>query len=136
MNTENSPNDLGEFLRARRSELEPTQSGLPNDAGRTCRVAGLRREEVAMLAGISVDYCTRLEQGVCHRWQIVSCAESPDQAIIGLTAAPGSATDEALNRLTAGIFPRNAKRPMQCTGRFEGETSVDRFQNQPGYLVW
>ncbi|WP_218277864.1 helix-turn-helix domain-containing protein [Pseudomonas sp. HMWF021] len=63
MNTQTSPNDLGEFLRARRSELDPTQVGLPADAGRARRVAGLRREEVAMLAGISVDYYTRLEQG-------------------------------------------------------------------------
>jgi len=63
MNTHTSPNDLGEFLRARRSELDPTQVGLPADAGRARRVAGLRREEVAMLAGISVDYYTRLEQG-------------------------------------------------------------------------
>ncbi|MFJ2479240.1 helix-turn-helix domain-containing protein [Pseudomonas sp. NPDC087598] len=63
MTIEKSPNDLGEFLRARRSELDPTQVGLPADTGRARRVAGLRREEVAMLAGISVDYYTRLEQG-------------------------------------------------------------------------
>jgi transcriptional regulator with XRE-family HTH domain len=53
---------LGEFLRARRSERQPEDAGLPR-AVRPRRVAGLRREEVAQLASISADYYTRLEQG-------------------------------------------------------------------------
>ena len=55
-------NELGEFLKARRAELCPSDVGLP-DFGRLRRVKGLRREEVAQLASISVDYYTRLEQG-------------------------------------------------------------------------
>jgi transcriptional regulator with XRE-family HTH domain len=54
--------ELGEFLKARRAELSPRAVGLP-DADRRRRVAGLRREEVAVLAAISTDYYTRLEQG-------------------------------------------------------------------------
>src|SRR5437773_11328926 len=54
--------ELAEFLRARRSELAPSDVGLP-EGGRHRRVAGLRREEVAQLAAISTDYYTRLEQG-------------------------------------------------------------------------
>jgi transcriptional regulator with XRE-family HTH domain len=54
-------NQLGEFLSARRALVQPDDVGLP-DAGRR-RVAGLRRSEVAMLAGVSVDYYVRLEQG-------------------------------------------------------------------------
>jgi transcriptional regulator with XRE-family HTH domain len=54
-------NKLGEFLRARRDQVSPQQAGLPPDGVR--RVAGLRREEVALLAGVNVDYYTRLEQG-------------------------------------------------------------------------
>ncbi|WP_211766946.1 helix-turn-helix transcriptional regulator [Kutzneria sp. CA-103260] len=53
---------LGEFLRARRSALTPAGVGVPT-YGETRRVPGLRREEVAQLAGISVKYYTRLEQG-------------------------------------------------------------------------
>ena len=49
-----SQNRLGEFLRARRSLVRPEDVGLP-DLGRR-RVAGLRREELALLAGVSVDY--------------------------------------------------------------------------------
>jgi transcriptional regulator with XRE-family HTH domain len=52
---------LAEFLRARRQALAPSQVGLP--AGRSRRTPGLRREEVAMLAGVSVTWYTWLEQG-------------------------------------------------------------------------
>src|SRR5437870_12574267 len=55
-------NELGAFLRARRSELSPSDVDLP-EGGRQGRVAGLRREEVAQLAAISTDYYTRFEQG-------------------------------------------------------------------------
>ncbi|WP_338692901.1 helix-turn-helix domain-containing protein [Streptomyces sp. Q6] len=61
MNTHTSARRLGEFLKARRAELCPSECGLPETDSR--RVAGLRREEVARLAAISVDYYTRLEQG-------------------------------------------------------------------------
>ena len=54
--------DIREFLTSRRAKLTPEQAGLPA-YGRTRRVQGLRREEVAMLAGISVEYYTRLERG-------------------------------------------------------------------------
>ncbi|MER6976437.1 helix-turn-helix transcriptional regulator [Streptomyces carpinensis] len=54
-------NDLGEFLKARRAELDPASVGLPEGGPR--RVKGLRREEVAVLAAISTDYYVRLEQG-------------------------------------------------------------------------
>jgi transcriptional regulator with XRE-family HTH domain len=53
---------LGEFLRARRARLSPADAGLVNYGGRR-RVPGLRREEIAQLAGVSVAYYTRLEQG-------------------------------------------------------------------------
>lgn len=53
---------LGEFLRSRRSRLAPDDAGLVPD-GRRRRVPGLRRDEVARLAGVSTEYYTRLEQG-------------------------------------------------------------------------
>ncbi|MET8677192.1 helix-turn-helix transcriptional regulator [Streptomyces sp. NPDC004647] len=52
---------LGQFLRARREALSPEDVGLP--AGGRRRVRGLRREEVALRAGVSSDYYMRLEQG-------------------------------------------------------------------------
>ena len=52
---------LGATIRAWRDRLTPADAGLP--AGRARRAAGLRREELAELAGVSVDYVVRLEQG-------------------------------------------------------------------------
>lgn len=54
--------ELSEFLRSRRARLKPEDVGLP-EFGRHRRVPGLRREELAQLAGVSVAYYTRLEQG-------------------------------------------------------------------------
>src|SRR5438034_10608483 len=56
--------EIREFLTSRRARITPDQADLPTygDAGNR-RVAGLRREEVALLAGVSVDYYTRLERG-------------------------------------------------------------------------
>ncbi|XIE80765.1 helix-turn-helix domain-containing protein [Streptomyces sp. SBR177] len=53
--------DLGAFLQSRRAQVTPASVGVPVGARR--RVSGLRREELAQLAGVSVDYYTRLEQG-------------------------------------------------------------------------
>ncbi|MFF1675702.1 helix-turn-helix domain-containing protein [Streptomyces sp. NPDC058256] len=56
-----SANHLGNYLRARRDLVDPKDIGLPGGGRR--RVPGLRREEVALLAGISSEYYLRLEQG-------------------------------------------------------------------------
>ncbi|GID59543.1 helix-turn-helix transcriptional regulator [Actinoplanes couchii] len=58
----NHREQIRDFLTTRRAKLTPAQVGLPT-AGTSRRVAGLRREEAAMLAGVSVDYYTRLERG-------------------------------------------------------------------------
>ncbi len=54
-------NDIAEFLTSRRARVTPEQTGLPTYGLR--RVKGLRREEVASLAGVSVEYYKRLERG-------------------------------------------------------------------------
>ena len=54
-------NDIAEFLSSRRARVTPEQAGLPTYGTR--RVKGLRREEVASLAGVSVEYYKRLERG-------------------------------------------------------------------------
>ncbi len=61
MEPDTTANRLGAYLQARRALVTPEQVGIP--AGPRRRVSGLRREEVAMLAGISVDYYLRLERG-------------------------------------------------------------------------
>lgn len=61
MNRNPHLNELGEFLKARRAELSPSEVGLRG--GQRRRVRGLRREEVALLAAISTEYYARIEQG-------------------------------------------------------------------------
>ena len=58
----NGTSHLGDFLRTRRAQLRPEDVGVPT-YGERRRVPGLRREELALLAGVSVSYYTRLEQG-------------------------------------------------------------------------
>ncbi|MBT2555472.1 helix-turn-helix domain-containing protein [Arthrobacter sp. ISL-5] len=58
----NSKDEAQEFLMSRRAQITPAQVGLP-DYGEERRVPGLRREEVASLAGVSLGYYTRLERG-------------------------------------------------------------------------
>jgi transcriptional regulator with XRE-family HTH domain len=55
--------EIREFLSTRRARISPEQAGLPVYGGDRRRVSGLRREEVALLAGISSEYYTRLERG-------------------------------------------------------------------------
>jgi transcriptional regulator with XRE-family HTH domain len=69
--------ELAAFLRARRELLKPADVGLPDSERR--RVEGLRREEVAMLAGISTEYYLKLEQGRDH--------QPSDQVLDGLARA-------------------------------------------------
>lgn len=54
--------EIREFLRSRRARITPERAGLPDYGGRR-RVQGLRREEVALLAGVSVEYYVRIERG-------------------------------------------------------------------------
>ena len=58
--------DVRDFLVTRRAKITPQQAGLRFYGGNR-RVPGLRREEVAMLAGVSADYYTRLEKGTVRR---------------------------------------------------------------------
>jgi len=88
---------LGEYLRARRSQVTPADVGLPDVGLR--RVSGLRREEVALLAGMSADYYTRLEQGRERR---------PSPQVIDALAAVLQLPDDAREHLfrLAGLSPQ------------------------------
>ena len=79
---------IGPTLRAWRDRLSPVAAGLPLGNGR--RASGLRREELSDLAGISVDYLVRLEQGR---------AENPSASVVGALAAALRLTDEERDHL-------------------------------------
>jgi len=90
-------NQLGEFLRSSRARLEPGEAGLPGDLT-TRRVAGLRREEVAVLSGVSADYYTRLEQGRDR---------NPSSQVVGALARALQLSPDARDHLLrlAGLHP-------------------------------
>jgi transcriptional regulator with XRE-family HTH domain len=99
-----SDNRLGEFLRARRELVRPEDFGLP-DPGRR-RVPGLRREEVALLAGMSADYYVRLEQGR---------DKHPSAQVLDALARVYSLDEEAAAHLRELARPaaRRRRRPSQ-----------------------
>jgi transcriptional regulator with XRE-family HTH domain len=68
-----------EFLVSRRERISPAQAGLPAYGGGNRRVKGLRREEVALLAGVSIDYYVRMERG--------NLAGASDSVLDGLASA-------------------------------------------------
>jgi transcriptional regulator with XRE-family HTH domain len=94
-------NLIGEYLRARRELVRPEDVGIPDPSSRR-RVPGLRREEVAMLAGVSSDYYIRLEQGR---------DQHPSQQVLDALARALQLDDDAtahLHRLAAPT-PRRRK---------------------------
>lgn len=78
MSTLDLRSEIREFLSSRRARINPEQAGLPAYGGNR-RVKGLRREEVAMLAGVSVDYYVRMERG--------SLAGASDSVLDGIASA-------------------------------------------------
>ena len=96
------PNHLGEYLRARRELVTPEQAGIAQLGRR--RVPGLRREEVAMLAGISVEYYLRLERGRDR---------NPSVQVLESIARVLNLDDEHMAYLLSLVTetPRRARRP-------------------------
>ncbi|MGC4936371.1 helix-turn-helix transcriptional regulator [Kribbella sp. DT2] len=91
---------LGEFLRSRRSRVRPVEVGLPDSPDR--RVAGLRREEVALLANVSVDYYVRLEQ---------DRAPNPSAAVLDSLATALRLTEAERDHLRSLAGPPPKQRP-------------------------
>ncbi|MFB2554887.1 helix-turn-helix domain-containing protein [Herbiconiux liangxiaofengii] len=106
--------ELGEFLRRARARRNPETTGLLPD-GRIRRVAGLRREEVALLAGVSSDYYTRLEQGrsVTPSVQVIdaliraldldAAGENYLRTLVGTAGAPTARSRPSVQRVRPGL---------------------------------
>jgi transcriptional regulator with XRE-family HTH domain len=118
---------LAEFLRASRARVQPHEAGLVDD-GHLRRVAGLRREEVAQLASISVDYLARLEQG-----RVTSVSAG---VLHALADALGLSTG-AREYLAAIAADAGAKRSRPATHRVRPQTQqlLDSMSNVPAILL-
>ena len=100
--------EVREFLASRRAKISPEMAGLTLFGGRR-RVPGLRREEVAMLAGVSVDYYTKLERG-----NLSGTSESVLDAIAGALKLDQAERDHLYNLArTAGTSGKARRRPLQ-----------------------
>src|SRR5437762_6991476 len=124
--------EIREFLRTRRARISPEQAGLPIYGGARRRVSGLRREEVALLAGISTEYYTRLERGnatgmsegvidgIAHALQL---DEAERTHLLDLLRAAG----------TTGRPPR--RRPTPQRVRPTVQRIVDSMTGTPAYVL-
>ncbi|MFF5992755.1 helix-turn-helix domain-containing protein [Prauserella flavalba] len=125
-----SDNELGTFLRARREAVTPEQVGLPGGPRR--RTPGLRRSELATLAGVSVEYLTRLEQGRDRH---------PSAQVLGAIADAlrMSLTDRQLLAHTAkslsGAALCPASLPPARTVRPTVRALLDRLEPAPALLL-
>lgn len=125
-----SDNELGSYLRDRRECLAPAAVGLP--AGPRRRTPGLRRAELATLAGISVEYLTRLEQGRDRH---------PSTQVLGALAdALRLTTDErirlrVLAKAADGPFPCHEVQPPAAAVRPTVRALLDRLEPAPAYVV-
>jgi transcriptional regulator with XRE-family HTH domain len=123
-------NDLGQFLRSRREALSPAAVGMP--AGPRRRTPGVRRAELATLAGISVEYLTRLEQGRDRH---------PSTQVLGALAdALRLSMDDRLQlRVLAkrvdGDFPCQVVAPPASTVRASVRVLLDRLEPTPAYVA-
>lgn len=120
-------NLLGEFLRARRARVRPAEAGLPVYGRR--RVPGLRRDELARLAGVSVPYLTRLEQGVDRH-------PSPQVLAALATALRLDPDAEAHLRALADPTPvrSDMTRPEPGRPRAEVQQLLDSLATTPAYV--
>ena len=115
---------LGEFLRARRAVCQPEDAGIVREPGR--RVPGLRRDEVARLAGISAEYYLRLEKGRGGR--------PSDQVLNALARALGLDTDsrQYLLLVASGELPSPAEPDPATAGRIT--RVLDHWTHTPAYV--
>jgi transcriptional regulator with XRE-family HTH domain len=118
--------ELGAFLTARRSRLGPDDVGLASSGRR--RVAGLRREEVAVLAGVSVDYYTRLEQGR-ERHPSASVLDAIARAL----ALEADARDHVFR--LAGVAPEHPPAPVRPRVDAHLRMLLDAWPDTPALVI-
>lgn len=123
-----SKTTVKEFLVSRRERLTPEQVGMPNFSSNR-RVKGLRREEVAMLAGVSVDYYIRLERG-----NLDGASESVLNAIARALQLDETETDYFFDLAKASSSkPKTNKRATQSL-RPNLQAVLESFQTVPAFI--
>jgi transcriptional regulator with XRE-family HTH domain len=123
--------EIREFLSTRRAKISPAQAGLPAYGGDRRRVSGLRREEVALLAGISSEYYTRLERG--------NATGVSDSVIDGIAHALHLDDAERTHLLdllrSAGTTRPPRRRPARQRVRPTVQRVLDSMVGTPGFVL-
>ncbi len=116
--------DFGQYLKSHRARLDPADLGLPKNRGR--RTPGLRRQEVATIAGVSVDYYMRLEQGR---------VQNPSLSVVGslAEALQMSMAESAHLHLLAGL-PAPEKTP-RANVRPQVISLLRKLQPTPAFVL-
>ncbi|MEV5376628.1 helix-turn-helix transcriptional regulator [Streptomyces nondiastaticus] len=122
--------ELSEFLRSRRARLQPAEVGLTPYGGRR-RVPGLRREELAQLAGVSVAYYTRLEQG--HGQNVSTAVLDAIADALRLTSAERDHLTHLVRPSVKKARPCRPARPQRV--RPSVQHLMDSMENTPAYVV-
>lgn len=117
--------DLAGFLRTRRSRVDPSAAGIPTGSRR--RVDGLRREEVAHLSGVSVDYYVRLEQG--------RATQPSEQVLDALARALGLDETERGHLYRLARQPRRRAKPPSGRLRPELRRVLDLVTDVPAMIM-
>jgi transcriptional regulator with XRE-family HTH domain len=118
-----------DFLTTRRARITPEQAGLPA-YGTTRRVPGLRREEAAMLAGVSVDYYTRLERG-----NLTGVSESVLESLARALRLDDAEREHLYDLARhANASPRTRRRRTTATVRPGVQRVLDAMTGAPAYV--
>ncbi|WP_229052340.1 helix-turn-helix transcriptional regulator [Aeromicrobium sp. Leaf350] len=121
--------EIREFLSSRRARIRPEDAGLPAYGGNR-RVKGLRREEVAMLAGVSVDYYVRMERG-----SLAGASESVLDALASALQLDDAERDH-LNALAreSGSTPARRRRAPTASIRPGLQQVIDAIGDAPAWI--
>lgn len=123
---------ISDFLTTRRAKLTPEQVGLPDFGGRR-RVPGLRREEVALVAGMSSEYYKRLERG-----NAAGVSESVIDGVsraLQLDEAEHAHLHDLIRAANAGARPQQRQRPVRKTQITSGmRQTIDAMSTVPVYV--
>ena len=122
--------ELSDFLRSRRGRLSPVEAGIDASGGARRRVPGLRREELAQLAGVSVDYYVRLEQG--------RGGVRPSDSVIEALGRALHLDDVELAHLRRLARPPATPRPRRARPqrvRPEVQRLLDRMSDIPAFVL-
>lgn len=129
MTTVDPRTEIREFLRSRRARIAPEQAGL-TAYGTNRRVAGLRREEVAMLAGVSVDYYVRLERG-----RLAGASDGVLYAVAAALRLDDAERDHLFHLARrSGVTARPRRRTSAVTVRPALQQVLDALSDAPAWI--